>query len=136
MATTATTADRYTRTLGRRKEAVAQIRMTHGTGKIMVNDKPVEVYFPHEEWVRVIKSPFVLVGMEDKFDVTVKTNGGGVRGQADSLRLAIARALIVYNPDFRASLKKQGMLARDARVKERKKYGKKKARRSPQWSKR
>ncbi len=130
------TTETYTRAIGRRKEAVAQVRLTHGPGKITVNGRDVKDYFPHAEWQQAIQAPFVASGMEGTFDVSVKVTGGGIRGQAEGIRLAIARALCVYNQDVRPVLKKLGYLSRDARVKERKKYGKKKARRSPQWSKR
>lgn len=134
--TTPKPAENYTRTIGRRKEATAQVRLSHGTGKVTVNERDLKDYFPYAEWQQIVHAPFVASGMEGKFDVMAKVQGGGIRGQADSLRLAIARALIVWNPDFRPSLKTLGFLSRDARVKERKKYGHKKARRSPQWSKR
>ena len=126
----------YTGAIGRRKEAVAQVRLTHGSGKITINGRDFKDYFPHREWQQTVEAPFTASGMESSFDVSVKVSGGGIRGQADGVRLAIARALSVYHPDVRPVLKKLGYLSRDARVKERKKYGKKKARRSPQWSKR
>lgn len=130
------TNETYTRAVGRRKEAVAQVRLTRGTGKITINGRDIKEYFPHSEWQKTIEAPFVANGTDGTFDVSVKVSGGGIRGQADGVRLAIARALCIYNPDARPALKKLGYLRRDARVKERKKYGKKKARRSPQWSKR
>jgi small subunit ribosomal protein S9 len=129
-------AQRYTQAIGRRKESTAQVRLSSGSGKMTVNDRKFEDYFPHAEWQKIVHSPFVASGMEGKFDVSIKVEGGGVRGQAESARLGIARALTAHNPDFRPALKKLGFLTRDARVKERKKYGRKKARRSPQWSKR
>lgn len=136
MATAKTTAAKYTPGLGRRKEAVAQVRLTGGTGTFTINERPGKEYFPVFNLQQTISSPFVLTGLDGKYDVWVKTTGGGIHGQADAVRLGIARALIDINPDLRAVLKKAGMLARDARVRERKKYGHKGARRSPQWAKR
>lgn len=128
--------DLSTKTLGRRKEAVVQIKLSPGRGEITVNGKPLNEYFPHFEWQNLIRAPFVAAGLEKNFNVAARAKGGGIRGQADALRLAIARALVKENAELRGTLKKLGFLSRDARVKERKKYGKKKARRSPQWSKR
>lgn len=128
---------KYTPTIGRRKTAVAQVRMfAGGTGAITVNGKLLAAYFPGELLQMKINSPFVATGTKDMYDVTVKVSGGGIAGQADAVRLGIARALVEFNADHRASMKKLGYLTRDARKKERKKYGHKKARRSPQWSKR
>lgn len=127
----------YTEALGRRKEAVARVRLHHGgSGKMTINDRAFEQYLPVATLQQAVLSPFVQTGTESMFDVSVKVVGGGVRGQADSIRLGIARALVDFNPEFRTSLKKMGLLSRDARVRERKKYGHKSARRSPQWSKR
>jgi len=128
--------DLTTKTLGRRKQASVQAKFTPGKGVITVNGKPLNEYFPHFEWQNIVRSPFVATGTESNFDVAARAIGGGIKGQADALRLAVARALIKENPELRGTLKKLGFLSRDARVKERKKYGKKKARRSPQWSKR
>ncbi|HBR80750.1 MAG: 30S ribosomal protein S9 [Candidatus Uhrbacteria bacterium GW2011_GWE2_45_35] len=128
--------DLSTKTLGRRKEAVVQIKLIGGTGKITVNEKPVNEYFAHIEYQNLINAPFAATGTEKSFDVAARAKGGGIKGQAEALQLAIARALIKENAELRATLKKLGFLSRDPRVKERKKYGKKKARRSPQWSKR
>ncbi len=130
------TALRYEKGIGRRKEAVAQVRLTKGSGEIVVNGKPYKVYFPVLKNQLVITAPLRETGLENTFDVSVKTSGGGLTGQSDAIVLGIARALIVINPDLRPVLKKQGFLSRDARVKERKKYGLKKARRAPQWAKR
>ncbi len=127
----------YTPGLGRRKEAVAQVRLfTDGSGKITVNEREMKAYFPVFTLQQSVTAPFTATGTEGKFDVSVKVQGGGIHGQADSVRLGIARALIELNPDYRTALKKLGFLTRDARVRERKKYGKKSARRSPQWAKR
>lgn len=128
--------DLSTKTLGRRKEAVVQVKLSPGRGEILVNNKPLHEYFPHFEWQALVRAPFIAAGAEKKFNVAALAKGGGIRGQAEALRLAIARALLKENAELRATLKKLGYLSRDARVKERKKYGKKKARRSPQWSKR
>jgi small subunit ribosomal protein S9 len=128
--------DLSTKTLGRRKEAVVQVKFAPGRGEILVNGKPLAEYFPHFEWQNLIRAPFVAVGLEKNFNVAARAKGGGIKGQAEALRLAIARALVKENAELRGSLKALGFLSRDARVKERKKYGHKKARRSPQWSKR
>ena len=128
---------KYIYGLGRRKQAVARVQLhPGGTGKVTVNGKDAEKYFPGFELPNMLKVPFTTIGMEGKFDVIASADGGGLRGQADAVRLGISRALLEFNPEFRASLKKQGFLKRDARVRERKKYGKKGARRSPQWAKR
>src|SRR3989338_3798972 len=128
---------RYIPGLGRRKEATAQVRLfPNGSGKITINKKEVAVYFPVYSMQHAIKQPFITSGVEGKFDVEARVTGGGIRGQSDAVRLGIARALVEFNADYRTSLKKLGYLKRDARVRERKKYGKKSARRSPQWAKR
>lgn len=128
--------DLATKALGRRKQATVQVKIAPGKGNITVNEKPLVQYFPHFEWQNIVKAQLVAVGMETNFDVMARAHGGGVRGQAEALSLALARTLVKENAELRATLKKFGLLSRDARVKERKKYGKKKARRSPQWSKR
>ena len=129
---------------GRRKRSVAQIRMVTGKGKITVNGKDVNEYMPFATLVMDLKQPLVLTNNENTFDITVKVNGGGFSGQAGAIRLAIAKALVEYDKDadqtrddaYRKVLKINGFLTRDPRVKERKKYGLKKARRAPQFSKR
>lgn len=127
----------YIEAVGRRKEAVARVRLHNGgSGKITINERSFESYLPVASLQQSVMLPFVQTATETVFDVTVLVTGGGVRGQADSIRLGIARALIDFNPEFRTTLKKMGLLSRDARIRERKKYGKKSARRSPQWSKR
>lgn len=127
----------YIATIGRRKEAVARVRMTKGgTGRIMVNDRAYDAYFPVYALRRVVETPLTLASPDAKFDFSVRVAGGGLRGQADAVRLGIARALLRDNPELRVTLRKAGLLTRDARVKERKKYGLKKARRAPQWQKR
>jgi small subunit ribosomal protein S9 len=118
------------------KQKITDGRAFQAATKVTVNGKDAEKYFPGFELPNMLKVPFTTIGMEGKFDVIADAQGGGLRGQADAVRLGISRALLEFNPEFRASLKKQGFLKRDARVRERKKYGKKGARRSPQWAKR
>jgi len=128
---------KYTPGLGRRKCAVAQVRLQHGgKGTITINNRPLESYLGTEILRQNVKAPLVLTGTENMFDVVVVVKGGGASGQANSIRLGIARALIDFNPEYKTVLKKQGFVTRDARIRERKKFGKKSARRSPQWSKR
>ncbi|KKR04439.1 MAG: 30S ribosomal protein S9 [Parcubacteria group bacterium GW2011_GWC2_39_14] len=127
----------YLYAVGKRKTAVAQVRVyKKGDGKFLVNDKDVTKYFPSAELLERVKSPLVLAGQIDKLDITVKTKGGGIAGQADAVRHGISRALLMLNPNFRKPLKKAGFLTRDARIKERKKPGLKRARKAPQWTKR
>lgn len=125
----------YTAT-GRRKRSVARVKLTSGTGKITVNGKDVNEYMPYETLVIDLKQPLVLVEVLGKVDIETTVKGGGFNGQTGAIRLGIARALMEYNPEFRAILKSASMITRDARIKERKKYGLKKARRAPQFSKR
>lgn len=128
---------KYIEAIGRRKEAVARVRLHHGgSGSIKVNDRELADYLPLETLQQAVISPLKETGTENVFDITIHVSGGGVHGQADGIRLGIARALLDFNPEFRATLKKAGFLSRDARVRERKKFGHKSARRSPQWSKR
>jgi small subunit ribosomal protein S9 len=122
--------------LGRRKSSTARVILTPGTGKIVINGRDVRDYLPYDTLVMDLKQPLVLTSTENQFDVTVNVNGGGFTGQAGAIRLGIARALNTANLDYRPVLKKAGMLTRDARAKERKKYGLKAARRAPQFSKR
>jgi small subunit ribosomal protein S9 len=121
---------------GRRKQAIARVRIQPGSGKFVVNNRTLEAYFPNKLHQQLINEPFVALGAEDQFDVIAKITGGGVTGQAGALRLGIARSLILVDPENRPALKRAGFLTRDARVKERKKYGLKKARKAPQYSKR
>ncbi len=122
---------------GRRKKAIARVRLIPaGTGVITINDRTFEDYFPQDTLKYVVKQPLTLLGVEGKYDVFVNVYGGGFTGQAGAIRLGIARALLQAESDCRAALKKEGFLTRDPRVKERKKYGLKKARRAPQFSKR
>ncbi|MCS7230628.1 MAG: 30S ribosomal protein S9 [Elusimicrobiota bacterium] len=125
------------RATGRRKTSVAVAVLKNGTGKITINNKTLDEYFGGNltQKTQVI-SPLVLTGLKDKLDIEVEAKGGGITGQADAIKLAIARALVIYNPDLRATLKKAGMLRRDPRMVERKKPGKPKARKSFQWTKR
>jgi small subunit ribosomal protein S9 len=121
---------------GRRKEAIARVRIVPGTGQWKVNGRTLEEYFPNKVHQQIVNEPFVTLGAEEHFDVIALITGGGVTGQAGALRLGIARSLILVDPESRPALKKAGFLTRDARAKERKKYGLKKARKAPQYSKR
>ena len=121
---------------GRRKEAIARVRLTLGTGEWRINGHKLDEYFPNKVHQQLVNEPFVTLSAEGRYDLVALISGGGVTGQAGALRLAIARALADVDPDNRPALKKAGFLTRDARVKERKKYGLKKARKAPQYSKR
>ena len=121
---------------GRRKSSVARVRLVPGTGKIVINNREVEDYVPFETLRMVIKQPLVATETVGSYDVFVNVNGGGFTGQAGAIRHGIARALLQVDPDFRPALKSAGLLTRDSRMKERKKYGLKGARRAPQFSKR
>lgn len=128
---------KYIEAIGRRKEAIARVRLhCAGVGSIKINDRDLIEYLPLETMQQAVRAPLKETGMESVFDITVRVSGGGIHGQADGIRLGIARALVDFNPEFRSTLKKAGFLSCDARVKERKKFGHKSARRSPQWSKR
>jgi len=121
---------------GRRKTSVARVRLIPGEGTITINKRTIENYFGLETLRTIVKQPLVLTGTVDKFDVIVNVHGGGFTGQAGAIRHGITRALIKADPDLRSEVKKAGFLTRDPRMKERKKYGLKKARRAPQFSKR
>lgn len=121
---------------GRRKEAIARVRLVPGKGRVIVNGKPLEEYFKIYRHRRLILQPLIEAGMEGTFDVLVKAEGGGITGQAGAIRLGIARALLEVDENLRPALKRKGYLTRDPRMKERKKYGLKKARKAPQFSKR
>lgn len=123
-------------TVGRRKEAVVRVRITPGSGKFLLNGRTLEEYFPNKVHQQLIREPLVTVEKNESFDIRANLHGGGITGQAGALRLAIARALIELDSEDRPPLKKAGFLTRDPRVKERKKYGLKKARKAPQYSKR
>lgn len=122
--------------VGRRKEAVVRVRLVPGTGRFTLNGRSIEDYFPNKVHQQLVREPFVSLERDGQFDVIASLKGGGITGQAGALRLAISRALIELAPDDRPTLKKAGFLTRDPRVKERKKYGLKKARKAPQYSKR
>ena len=121
---------------GRRKEAIARIRIMPGSGQWTINGRTLDVYFPNKVHQQLVNEPFVTLGAENQFDVVARITGGGVTGQAGALRLGVTRALTLVDPENRPALKKAGFLTRDPRVKERKKYGLKKARKAPQYSKR
>ena len=121
---------------GRRKEAVARVRLVPGEGNFSLNGRALDDYFPSRANRMVVSEPLRLVGKEKDFDVIARIEGGGISGQAGALRLGIARALIELDPELRPALKAEGFLSRDAREKERRKYGLKKARKAPQYSKR
>ena len=128
--------ERPIQTVGRRKQAIVRVRLMPGTGKFTLNGRTLEAYFPSKVHQQLVREPLVTTEKAEAFDVIANLRGGGTTGQAGALRLAIARALIVSEPDDRPALKKAGFLTRDARVKESKKYGLKKARKAPQYSKR
>jgi small subunit ribosomal protein S9 len=121
---------------GRRKTATARVRLKKGKGEIVVNGRPVDEYFGRETARMMVRAPFVVLEMQDKFDVSVNVAGGGPSGQAGAIRHGISRALMDYNADFRPALRKAGFVTRDAREVERKKIGLHGARRRPQYSKR
>ena len=121
---------------GRRKNSVARVRVYTGTGKITVNDRDIDDYFGLETLKLIVRQPLAVAGVEGKFDIVVRVGGGGVSGQAGAIRHGLSRALLQYDENLRPALKKAGFLTRDPRMKERKKYGLKAARRAPQFSKR
>jgi small subunit ribosomal protein S9 len=121
---------------GRRKEAVVRVRLVPGSGEFRLNGRPLDEYFTTRAHRMVVSAPLRLAGRDKDLDVLARIEGGGVSGQAGALRLGIARALIDLDPELRPALKKEGYLSRDAREKERRKYGLKKARKAPQYSKR
>ena len=123
-------------TIGRRKTSVARIYVKPGKGKIQVNDREMSDYFPSPILQTIVKQPLVVADASDKFDIQVNVGGGGSKGQAEAIRLAIARALCEADQEHRPALKKEGFLTRDPRMVERKKYGRRKARRAFQFSKR
>ncbi|MGA0862488.1 MAG: 30S ribosomal protein S9 [Ilumatobacteraceae bacterium] len=125
-----------TQTTGRRKEAVARAVVRAGSGKVTVNGRPIEAYFTTATQRMTVTEPLRVAGREETFDVDANIFGGGVTGQAGALRMAIARSLVEIDPESRPALKKAGLLTRDARKKESKKYGLKKARKAPQFTKR
>ncbi|UHR03581.1 30S ribosomal protein S9 [Peptoniphilus sp. GNH] len=128
--------DNQFRGTGRRKTSVAAVRLLPGSGKFVINGREIENYFDYATLRAVAKAPLTLTDNESKFDVIVKVIGGGFTGQAGAVQHGVARALLEYDAELRPILKKAGFLTRDSRMKERKKYGLKKARRAPQFSKR
>ncbi|HLT69486.1 MAG TPA: 30S ribosomal protein S9 [Acidimicrobiales bacterium] len=123
-------------TTGRRKGAVARVRLRPGSGKITINGRDLETYFPSQTHRMILTEPLRVTDTAEAYDIDVSLRGGGVSGQAGALRLGIARALVELDPELRVPLKRAGFLTRDPRVKESKKYGLKKARKAPQYSKR
>jgi small subunit ribosomal protein S9 len=121
---------------GRRKSSIAQVFMTPGTGNIVINKKPLDQYFPYETMKMIVQQPLQVVAVTGKYDINIRVKGGGFSGQATAIRHGISRALLVANSDFRGKLKKEGLLTRDPRKVERKKYGQKGARARFQFSKR
>nr|YP_009392953.1 ribosomal protein S9 [Caloglossa intermedia]ARW61515.1 ribosomal protein S9 [Caloglossa intermedia] len=122
---------------GRRKKSIARVRLIPGSGKLIINGLPGESYLQFSpNYLRVSCAPLSLLGLEKEYDIHVKAEGGGLTGQTDAIKLGIARALCAVNPENRITLKSEGLLTRDSRVKERKKYGLRKARKAPQYSKR
>lgn len=126
----------YTRGTGRRKCAIAQVKLLPGSGVIIINGKPYEERFPRIIYRNAIERPLVVTDTRNKFNIEVKVIGGGMTGQADAIKHGIARALLQTNDQFKPLLRKEGLLTRDPRVKERKKYGLKRARKAPQYTKR
>lgn len=130
-------AERYIEAVGRRKTAVARVRLfTKGQREFLINNKNYQDYFSNFESQKIILAPLEMMKSEDKFKISVKLHGGGVSAQAEAVRHGLSRALVKFNPDFRKRLKKAGFLTRDPRMRERKKFGLKRARRGPQFSKR
>lgn len=121
---------------GRRKRSTARVRLVPGTGRFLINGRDAKDYFPYETQLLILNQPLAVTQTEGTYDVLVNVHGGGFTGQAGAIRHGIARALLEADPDYRAPLKREGYLTRDARMTERKKYGLKKARRAPQFSKR
>ncbi len=124
------------RSVGRRKCAAARVKISKGKGEVVINGQPMKEYFNFESWQEELMAPLKLVAKDKDLDVSVKVVGGGKKGQVVAVRHGIARALVLWNEDFRKTMKTAGFLTRDSRVKERKKPGLKKARRAPQWRKR
>lgn len=123
--------------IGRRKTSVAKVTLKQGNGALVVNNKPGENYFQYNShYINTLRAPLSLLGLENDYDMYVNANGGGIKGQADAIKLGVARALCLISDDKRSPLKQKGYLTRDYRAKERKKYGLKKARKAPQFSKR
>lgn len=121
---------------GRRKKSVARVRVYPGTGKVTINDRDIDDYFGLETLKLIVRQPLTLTGLNEQFDIVCRVSGGGVTGQAGAIRHGLARAMLQHDDNIRTVLKKAGFLTRDPRMKERKKYGLKGARRAPQFSKR
>ena len=121
---------------GRRKKSTARVRLVPGSGRVIINNRDAEEYFPYDTQRLILKQPLVATETEGTYDVLVNVHGGGLTGQAGAIRHGVARALLEADPDYRTTLKRAGFLTRDPRMKERKKYGLKSARRAPQFSKR
>ena len=121
---------------GRRKKSVARVRLYQGTGNVTINDRSIDDYFGLETLKLIVRQPLELTGLTEKFDIECRVAGGGVTGQAGAIRHGVSRALLLVNAEYRPALKAAGFLTRDPRMKERKKYGLKAARRAPQFSKR
>ncbi len=128
--------ERYIEAVGRRKTAIARVRLFSGGKDFLVNTKTLAAYFPVGELQKIATSPLDIAGFLEKFGVLVKVKGGGLHAQAEAIRHAIARALTLFSPETRGQLKKAGFLTRDPRMRERKKFGLKRARKAPQWAKR
>lgn len=128
---------RYLETVGRRKTSIARLRLfTEGEKSILVNGKAYEKYFPTQDLQQILISPLEKMSSQGKFGLLIKVRGGGIHSQAEAVRHALSRALVLFNPDFKKRLKNAGFLSRDSRMRERKKFGLKRARRAPQWQKR
>ena len=126
----------HIRALGRRKTAAARVRLTKGAGIITINNKPLSEYFPISFWQEKVEAPLQVVGKMKEFDISVRVLGGGVNAQAEAVRHGISRVLVKFNEELKPVLKAEGFLTRDSRARERKKYGKHRARRGHQWRKR
>jgi small subunit ribosomal protein S9 len=124
------------RAVGRRKSSIARVRIQSGEGRVTINEKESQAYLGQRRLEQVVMRPLRVTDNQRRFDVSVKVEGGGVSGQSGAIAHALSRALIAFDPDLRASLKQEGLLTRDPRVKERKKYGLKRARKAPQYTKR
>ena len=130
------TTQQYAAAVGRRKTSVARVRLVPGTGEIVVNGQPLDTYFGGSLWTATVQEPFQAVSQPGRFNVDVRVVGGGLSGQAGAIRHAISRALVRHDEAFKPILRKSGLLTRDARMKERKKYSLKRARKAPQYTKR
>ncbi|MFY9462900.1 MAG: 30S ribosomal protein S9 [Candidatus Sungiibacteriota bacterium] len=128
--------DRYFEAVGRRKTAIARVRLFTKAGAFMVNDKVYGDYFPTQDLQKIAEDALKKMKLWERFRISVRVQGGGIHAQAEAVRHGLARCLIIFNPDFRKRMKRAGFLKRDPRMKERKKFGLKKARRAPQWAKR